>query len=152
MPGKTKIQTIEPELLTVRADAAIRPSAAEYLTFVAATGDNPTSVEMRYEDGNIWLTQKMMAVLYDVESNTITYHLINTIYGGDLDFRHPVRDGSLGRIDTTPHPHPVGMRLLREAFLRNAMIGIALFPCDGAPLLPREPSLTGCRLKSISHP
>lgn len=53
----------------------IRSSAAEYLTFIAATGDNPESVEMRYEDENIWLTQKMMATLYDVEVNTINYHI-----------------------------------------------------------------------------
>lgn len=44
----------------------VRSSAAEYLTFVAATGDNDESVEMRYEDENIWLTQKMMAALYNV--------------------------------------------------------------------------------------
>ena len=45
----------------------IRSSAAEYLTFVAATGDTQQSFEMRYEDENIWLTQKMMATLYDVD-------------------------------------------------------------------------------------
>jgi hypothetical protein len=39
-------------------DIAIRSSAAEYLTYVAAVGDNNDSMEMRYEDGNIWLTQK----------------------------------------------------------------------------------------------
>ncbi|MDR0982474.1 MAG: virulence RhuM family protein, partial [Culturomica sp.] len=53
----------------------IRSSAAEYLTFVAATGDNPQSIEMRYEDENIWLTQKMLATLYNVEVHTINYHL-----------------------------------------------------------------------------
>jgi hypothetical protein len=53
----------------------IRSSAAEYLTFVAATGDNPQSIEMRYQDENIWLTQKMLAVLYDVDVRTINYHL-----------------------------------------------------------------------------
>ncbi len=41
----------------------IRSSTAEYLTFVAETGDNWDSVEMRYEDENIWLTQKMMTEL-----------------------------------------------------------------------------------------
>ncbi|MDR1997625.1 MAG: virulence RhuM family protein [Candidatus Margulisbacteria bacterium] len=56
-------------------EITIRSSAAEYLTFVAATGDNPQSVEMRYENENIWLTQKMLAVLYDVEIPTINYHL-----------------------------------------------------------------------------
>lgn len=40
----------------------IRSSAAEYLTFVASIGDSDESVEMRYEDENIWLTQKMMSV------------------------------------------------------------------------------------------
>jgi hypothetical protein len=38
----------------------VRSSAAEYLTFVAATGDQSQAVEMRYEDENIWLTQKMI--------------------------------------------------------------------------------------------
>jgi hypothetical protein len=52
-----------------------RSSAAEYLTFVAATGDRETSVEMRYEDENIWLTQKMMATLYDVSVSAINQHL-----------------------------------------------------------------------------
>jgi len=41
-------------------------SAAEYLTYVASVGDQADSVEMRYEDENIWLTQKVMATLYDV--------------------------------------------------------------------------------------
>jgi hypothetical protein len=54
---------------------SIRSSAAEYLTFVASTGNNPQSLEMRYEDENIWLTQKMLATLYDVEVHTINYHL-----------------------------------------------------------------------------
>lgn len=53
----------------------IRSSAAEYLIFVAATGDNETSVEMRYEDENIWLTQKMMAELYDVSIAAINQHI-----------------------------------------------------------------------------
>ncbi|MDR1779647.1 MAG: virulence RhuM family protein [Tannerella sp.] len=58
-----------------KQETAIRSSAAEYLTFVAATGDNSQSIEMRYEDENIWLTQKMLAVLYDVEVNTVNYHI-----------------------------------------------------------------------------
>ena len=58
-----------------KQEITIRSSAAEYLTFIAATGDNPTSVEMRYEDENIWLTQKLMATLYDVEVNTINEHI-----------------------------------------------------------------------------
>ena len=58
----------------------IRSSAAEYLTYMAAIGDNPDCIEMRYEDENIWLTQKIMAQLYDVGINTINYH-IKKIFG-----------------------------------------------------------------------
>jgi len=53
----------------------VRSSAAEYLSFVAATGSAEKSVEMRYEDENIWLTQKMMATLYDVSVPAINQHL-----------------------------------------------------------------------------
>lgn len=53
----------------------LRSSAAEYLTNVASTGDQKDSVEMRYEDENIWLTQKMMAALYDVDVRTINEHI-----------------------------------------------------------------------------
>ena len=53
----------------------LRSSAAEYLTYVASTGDQKDSMEMRYEDENIWLTQKMMAALYDVDVRTINEHI-----------------------------------------------------------------------------
>ena len=53
----------------------IRSSAVEYLKFVATGGESETSVEMRYEDENIWLTQKMMAGLYDVSVPAINQHL-----------------------------------------------------------------------------
>ncbi|MCI8647389.1 MAG: virulence RhuM family protein [Firmicutes bacterium] len=56
-------------------EVTIRSSAAEYLTYVASVGGEESSVEMWYEDENIWLTQKMMAVLYDVETHTINYHI-----------------------------------------------------------------------------
>ena len=58
-----------------KKDISIRSSAAEYLTFVAATGDDKNSVEVRYEDENIWITQKMLAVLYEVDVRTINYHI-----------------------------------------------------------------------------
>lgn len=62
----------------------IRSSAAEYLTYVAATGNQPESVEMRYEDENIWLTQKMLAALYDVEIHTINEHISTIFTDGEL--------------------------------------------------------------------
>ena len=51
----------------------IRSSAVEYLSFIASTGQS--DVEAIYADENIWLTQKLMAALYDVETHTINYHL-----------------------------------------------------------------------------
>ena len=56
-------------------EATIRFSTAEYLTYVASVGDQQDSIEMRYEDENIWLTQKMMATLYDVDVRTINEHI-----------------------------------------------------------------------------
>ncbi len=55
--------------------SVVRSSAAEYLTFIASAGDDNDSIEMRYEDENIWLTQKMMATLYDVGLPTINEHI-----------------------------------------------------------------------------
>jgi len=58
-----------------KKEITIRSSAAEYLTFIAATGDNSDNIEMRYEEENVWLTQKMMAELYDVSIPAINQHL-----------------------------------------------------------------------------
>ena len=63
----------------------IRSSAAEYLTFVAAAGDSEASVEMRYEDENVWLTQKMMATVYDVSVSAINQHLKRIFSDNELE-------------------------------------------------------------------
>ena len=63
----------------------VRSSAAEYLTFVAAGGNSEASVEMRYEDENIWLTQKMMAALYDVSVPAINQHLKRIFSDNELE-------------------------------------------------------------------
>ncbi|WP_420796011.1 virulence RhuM family protein [Desulforamulus profundi] len=70
----------------------IRSSAAEYLTYIAATGDNPQSVEMRYEDENIWLTQKMLATLYDVEIPTINEHIAKIYSDHELEPEATIRN------------------------------------------------------------
>jgi len=67
-----------------KADNSIRSSAAEYLTFAASTGESNASFEMRYEDENIWLTQKMMAALYDVSVAAINQHLKKVFEDGEL--------------------------------------------------------------------
>ena len=69
----------------------IRSSAAEYLTFVASTGNDEKSIEMRYEDENIWLTQKMMAVLYDVSVPTVSEHIKKIYEDGELAEQATVR-------------------------------------------------------------
>jgi hypothetical protein len=63
------------ERIPMKKEVTIRSSAAEYLTYIAATGESKESFEMRYEDENIWLTQKMMATLYDVDIRTINEHI-----------------------------------------------------------------------------
>lgn len=68
-----------------RSDVTIHSSAAEYLTYIAAVGDSDESLEMRYEDENIWLTQKMMATLYDVSVSAINQHLKTIFTDLELD-------------------------------------------------------------------
>ena len=66
-------------------EKTIRSSAAEYLTYTAAVGDQADSIEMRYEDENIWLTQKMMAALYDVALPTINEHIKKIYADSELE-------------------------------------------------------------------
>ena len=73
------------EVLTVRS------GAAEYLTYVAATGEDKSSIEMRYENENIWLTQKMMAELYGVDVRTISDHIQKVYNDGELQEKATIR-------------------------------------------------------------
>jgi len=80
------------------AVSLVRSSAAEYLTFVAASGQG--GVEAVYADENVWLTQKMMGLLYDVETHTINYHLKKIFADSELredsvirNFRITAADG-----------------------------------------------------------
>ena len=72
-------------------EITIRSSAAEYLTYVASVGDQQDSIEMRYEDENIWLTQKMMDTLYDVGTNTINYHIKKIFEDSELQEESVIR-------------------------------------------------------------
>jgi hypothetical protein len=73
-------------------EITIHSSTAEYLTFIAATGDSPSSVEMRYQDENIWLTQKMMAELYDVDVRTINDHIQKVFLDNELSENSTIRN------------------------------------------------------------
>ena len=64
----------------IKSEKKLRSSAAEYITYVAAIGDNPESIEVRYEDENIWLTRKMLATVYGVNIATINEHIKNIYY------------------------------------------------------------------------
>ena len=73
-------------------EITIRSSAAEYLTYVASVGDQQDSIEMRYEDENIWLTQKMMATLYDVGLPTINEHIKKLYADSELEETATIRN------------------------------------------------------------
>ena len=79
--GKSK----PPQIPKKNEVSLVRSSAAEYLTFVAATGNAQSSVEMRYEDENLWLTQKMMATLYDVSVPAVSQHLKRIYADNELE-------------------------------------------------------------------
>lgn len=72
-----------------KKEISIRSSAAEYLTFITATGEG--GIEAIYADENVWLSQKMMGVLYDVGKSTINYHLHKLYDDGEIEENSVVR-------------------------------------------------------------
>ena len=72
-----------------RKISIVRSSAAEYLTFITATGES--DVNAVYCDENVWLTQKMMGLLYNVETHTINYHLKKIFGDGEIDESSVIR-------------------------------------------------------------
>jgi hypothetical protein len=78
----------------------LRTSSVEYLTFIAATGDG--GINAIYQDENIWLSQKMMGELYQVETHTINYHLKKIFSDSEMEetsvirsFRITAQDGKI---------------------------------------------------------
>ena len=72
-------------------DITPRSGAAEYLTYIAAVGGHEDSIEIRYEDENIWLTQKMMATLYDVSLSTVNEHIKKIFSDSELEENSVIR-------------------------------------------------------------
>lgn len=100
-------------------ELAPRSSAAEYLTFVAASGSGGESFEVRYEDENIWLTQKMMAALYGVDVRTINEHIKKIYSDGELTDEATIRKIRIVQ--------PEGARMVnREIIHYNLQIIIAV--------------------------
>ena len=81
----------------------LRASVAEYLTFVTATGES--NIQSLYADENVWLSQKMMGLLYGVEIPTINYHLKKIFEDNELDENSVIRN-FLITADDTPIPMP----------------------------------------------
>ena len=74
-----------------KEQVTVRSSAAEYLNYVASVGDDEQQIEIRYEDENIWLTQKLMAMLYGVEVHTINYHIKKIFADSELQENSVIR-------------------------------------------------------------
>lgn len=73
-------------------EITIRSSAAEYLTYISAVGEQPSSVELRYEDENIWLTQKLLAELYGVGLPAINEHIQKIFADNELSETATIRN------------------------------------------------------------
>ena len=67
----------------------IRNSTAEFLIFTGQAGQH--SIEARYEDDTVWLTQKLMAELFDVDVRTVSEHLKNIFSSGELSMDSAIR-------------------------------------------------------------
>ena len=83
----------------------IRSSAAEYLTFITATGES--GVEAIYADEQVWLSQKMLAALYNVQTHTINYHLKKLFNDSEIEEQSVIRNFRItaddGKIYNTKH-------------------------------------------------
>ncbi len=86
-----------------KKEVAIRSSTAEYLTYIASNGSQEESFEMRYEDENIWLTQKMIAQLYDVGISTINYHIKKIFRDSELQENSVIRKYRITASDGKPY-------------------------------------------------
>ncbi len=80
-------------------EITIHSSVAGYLTYVASVGDNADSMEMRYEDENIWLTQNMMATLYDVSLPMVNEHIKKIYDDGELTEEATIRKFRIVQIE-----------------------------------------------------
>lgn len=82
-----------------KQDITIRSSAAEYLTYVSTIGDQSSSVELRYEDENIWLTQRLLAELYNVDVRIINDHIQKIYADNELSEEATVRNFRIVRTE-----------------------------------------------------
>ena len=69
-----------------------KSSAAQFLTYIASTGDGGEKYEIRYEDENIWMSQKMLADVYGVEVPNIAYHLRKLFSDAELEKNSVIKE------------------------------------------------------------
>ena len=103
--------------------AAVLSSAAEYLTYVASVGSQQDSIEMRYEDENIWLTQKKMAELYGVDVRTINAHIKKVLEDSELEQNPTIRKF---RIVQTEGSRKSGSRSRIREILRDSRQAVSV--------------------------
>ncbi|MHC4927175.1 MAG: virulence RhuM family protein [Planctomycetota bacterium] len=72
-----------------KSKKVIRNSTAEFLIFTGQVGEQ--GIESRYEDGTIWLSQKLMSRLFEVDVRTINEHLINIYKQAELTRQETIR-------------------------------------------------------------
>ena len=88
--AKTQKNGVGEPMKSPKKEITIRSSAAEYLTFITASGEG--GVEAIYADENVWLSQKMMAELYDVNVRTVNEHLKKVFIDSELDENSVIRN------------------------------------------------------------
>lgn len=118
-------------------EITIRSSAAEYLTFIAAAGDNKQSFEMRYEDENIWLTQKMMALLYDVTVAAINQHIKKIFDDHELEPNSVIKNYLITAADgknyNTIHYNKWANKIVKDYTIQGwAMVRVPMTMADWA--------------------
>ena len=110
-----------------KEEMSIRSGAAEYLTYVASIGEREDNIEMRYEDENIWLTQKMMATLYDVGTNTINYHIKKIFEDSELQEDSVIRKFRITALDGKSYTFLALPSAMPLVFLTNFRSGAVSF-------------------------
>ena len=68
-----------------------KSSAAQFITYIASTGENSEKYELRYENENIWMSQKMLAQVYGVDLRTISYHITKIFKDAELDMERCIQ-------------------------------------------------------------
>ena len=86
-----------------------KSSAAQFLTYIASTGAGGEKYEIRYENENIWMSQKMLAAVYGVDKRTISYHISKVFNDSELD-----RNSVVQKYWTTAHGVKANVKAIAE--------------------------------------